>query len=157
LMATAAVPIAFPPRQLHGSGLWVDGGLVRNTPMRAAIDRGAEEIFMVLLHPEQVNVCPTNMWQLLARCLDIVLDASARKELEVAQLYNRLIEQGSEEATGMRSVRIELFQPRKAVNMTLLEIDPSVSKKLIQQGYEDAMDHLVTMFQEEQEAPARAS
>lgn len=155
LMATAAVPIAFPPRQLHGSGLWVDGGLVRNTPMRAAVDRGAEEIFMVLLHPEQVNVCPTNMWQLLARCLDIVLDASARKELEVAQLYNRLIEQGSEEATGMRSVRIELFQPRKPVNMTLLEIDPTVSKKLIQQGYEDAMDHLVTMFQEE--APARAS
>jgi NTE family protein len=155
LMATAAVPIAFPPRQLHGGGLWVDGGLVRNTPMRAAIDRGAEEIFMVLLHPEQVDVCPTNMWQLIARCLDIVLDASARKELEVAQLYNRLIEQGSEEATGMRSVRIEVFQPRKPVNITLLEIDPDVSKRLIQQGYEDAMDHLVGMFQEE--APARAS
>ncbi len=155
LMATAAVPIAFPPRQLHGSGLWVDGGLVRNTPLRAAIDRGAEEIFMVLLHPEQVNICPTNMWQLLARCLDIVLDASARKELEIAQLYNRLIEQGSEEAAGMRSVRIELFQPRKAVNITLLEIDPDCSKRLIQQGYEDAMDHLVTLFQEE--APARAS
>lgn len=155
LMATAAVPIAFPPRQLHGSGLWVDGGLVRNTPLRAAIDCGYEEIFMVLLHPEQVNVCPTNMWQLLARCLDIVLDASARKELEVAQLYNRLIEQGSEEATGMRSVRIEVFQPRKPVNMTLLEIDPDASKMLIQQGYEDAMDHLVAMFQEE--TPARAS
>lgn len=155
LMATAAVPIAFPPRQLHGSGLWVDGGLVRNTPMRAAIDRGAEEIFMCLLHPEQVNVCPTNMWQLLARCLDIVLDASARKELEVAQLYNRLIEQGSEEATGMRSVRIEVFQPRRPVNITLLDIDPDFSKKLIQQGYEDAMDHLVSAFQEE--APARAS
>jgi NTE family protein len=149
LMATAAVPIAFPPRQLHGSGLWVDGGLVRNTPMRAAIDRGAEEIFMVLLHPEQVNVCPTNMWQLLARCLDIVLDASARKELEMAELFNRLIEQGSREATGMQHVNIELFQPRKAVNMTLLEIDPDVSKKLIQQGYEDALDHLVAKFQEE--------
>jgi hypothetical protein len=74
-------------------------------------------------------------------------------------LYNRLIEQGSEEATGMRSVRIELFQPRKAVNMTLLEIDPDASKKLIQMGYEDAMDHLVSIFQEDvqEEAPARAS
>jgi predicted acylesterase/phospholipase RssA len=154
LMATAAVPIAFPPRQLHGSGLWVDGGLVRNTPMRAAIDRGAEEIFMVLLHPEEVNVCPTNMWQVLARCLDIVLDASARKELELSQLYNRLIAEGAEEASGMRSVRIEVFQPRKPVNITLLEIDPDRSKRLIQQGYEDAMDHLVALFQEE---TARAS
>ncbi|HEY9793691.1 MAG TPA: patatin-like phospholipase family protein [Candidatus Obscuribacterales bacterium] len=155
LMATAAVPIAFPPRQLHGNGLWVDGGLVRNTPLRAAIDRGAEEIFMILLHPEEVHVCPSNMWQVLARCLDIVLDASARKELELAQLYNRLIAEGAEEASGMRSVQIELFQPRKPVNLTLLEIDPEHSRNLIQQGYEDAMDHLVSIFQSE--APARAS
>lgn len=155
LMATSAVPIAFPPRQLRGSGLWVDGGLVRNTPMRAAIDRGAEEIFMVLLHPDQFEVCPSNMWQVLARCLDIVLDASARKELELAQLYNRLIAEGAEEATGMRSVRIEVFQPRTPVNITLLEIDPERSRRLIQQGYEDAMDHLVRLFQEEE--PAKAS
>jgi NTE family protein len=156
LMATSAVPIAFPPRQLHGNGLWVDGGLVRNTPLRAAIDRGAEEIFMVLLHPEKVDVCPSNMWQVLARCLDIVLDASARKELELAQLYNRLIAEGAEEASGMRSVRIELFQPRQPVNLTLLEIDPEHSRKLIQAGYEDAMDHLVGLFQEDT-AEARAS
>jgi NTE family protein len=147
LMATSALPIAFPPRQIHGSGLWVDGGLVRNTPMQAAIDMGAEEIFMVLLHPETVNVCPTNMWQLIARCLDIVLDASARKELELAQLYNRLIAEGAQEAVGMRSVRIEVIQPRKPVNTTLLEIDPDRSKRLIQQGYEDAMDHLMRLYQ----------
>lgn len=149
LMATSAVPIAFPPRQIHGTGLWVDGGLVRNTPLRAAIDRGAEEIYMVLLHPETINVCPTNMWQVLARCLDVVLDASARKELEVSQLYNRLIAEGAEEAAGMRSVKIEVIQPRKPVNTTLLEIDPERSRRLIEQGYEDAMDHLVAMFQEE--------
>jgi hypothetical protein len=43
--------------------------------------------------------------------------------------------------------------------MTLLEIDPDASKKLIQMGYEDAMDHLVSIFQEDlqEEAPARAS
>ena len=91
----------------------------------------------------------------MARCLDIVLDASARKELELAQLYNRLIAEGAEEATGMRSVRIELFQPRKPVPITLLEIDPDRSRNLINAGYEDAMDHLVSMF--ESEAPARAS
>jgi NTE family protein len=157
LMATSAVPIAFPPRQIHGTGLGVDGGLVRNTPLRAAIDRGAEEIHMVLLHPETINVCPTNMWQVLARCLDVVLDASARKELEVSQLYNRLIAEGAEEAAGMRAVQIEVIQPRKPVNTTLLEIDPERSKRLIQQGYEDAMDHLVTMFQEEAQEEMKAS
>ncbi|HEY9871626.1 MAG TPA: patatin-like phospholipase family protein, partial [Candidatus Obscuribacterales bacterium] len=51
LMATSAIPLAFPPRHLHGKGLWVDGGLVRNTPMQTAIEMGAEELFVVLLHP----------------------------------------------------------------------------------------------------------
>lgn len=149
LMATAAVPIAFPPRQLHGHGLWVDGGLVKNTPLRAAIDHGAEEIFMVLLHPEKVNVCPSNMWQLIARCLDVVLDASAHKELELAQLYNRLIEEGASEAQGMRSVRLNVIQPSKPVDINLLEIDPERSRQLIRQGYNDAMAHLEQNYQKQ--------
>lgn len=154
LMATSAVPIAFPPRQLHGHGLWVDGGLVRNTPLRAAIDHGAEEIFMVLLHPETVNVCPSNMWQLIARCLDVVLDASARKELELAQLYQRLVAEGAEEAKGMRAVKIEVIQPSKPVDINLLEIDPERSRALIKQGYEDAKAHLLNIYGNRAEACA---
>lgn len=146
LMATSAVPIAFPPRQLQGHGLWVDGGLVKNTPLRAAIDSGADEIFMVLLHPETVNICPANMWQLIARCLDVVLDASAQKELELAQLYNRLIDEGSPEAAGMKRVRLEVIQPNIPVDINLLEIDPERSRNLIKQGYEDAKNHLKNSY-----------
>ncbi|MDR3616055.1 MAG: patatin-like phospholipase family protein [Candidatus Obscuribacterales bacterium] len=142
LMATSAIPMAFPPRHLHGSGLWVDGGLVRNTPMETAIQLGADEIFMVLLHPETIHACPTNMFEVLVRCLDIVLDASARREIQSAELYNRLIATGSVESLGRKNVNIRVFQPRKAVNTTLLEIDPERSRRLIQQGYEDAMVQL---------------
>lgn len=139
LMATSAIPMAFPPRHIHGAGLWVDGGLVRNTPMETAIQLGADEIFMVLLHPEKINVCPTNMFEVLVRCLDIVLDASARREIQSAELYNRLIAMGSVESIGRKNVNIRVFQPRRAVNTTLLEIDPERSRRLIAQGYEDAM------------------
>lgn len=142
LMATSAIPLAFPPRHIQGKGLWVDGGLVRNTPLQAAIDMGADRIFMVLLHPESINVCPTNMWQALVRCLDIVLDASARKEIETANLFNRLLAEGAAEAAGRRKVDIHVIQPRRPVNTTLLEIDPDRSRRLIQQGWEDASDYL---------------
>jgi predicted acylesterase/phospholipase RssA len=134
--------MAFPPRHIQGAGLWVDGGLVRNTPMETAIQLGADEIFMVLLHPEKINVCPTNMFEVLVRCLDIVLDASARREIQSAELYNRLIAAGSVESIGRKNVNIRVFQPRRAVNTTLLEIDPERSKRLISQGYEDAMTQL---------------
>jgi predicted acylesterase/phospholipase RssA len=143
LMATSALPMAFPPRHLHGSGLWVDGGLVRNTPMDAALAMGADEIYMVLLHPAKINVCPTNLFEVLSRCLDIVLDASARKEIHSAELYNRLLAEGNQESRGRRLVSIKVFQPKRAVNTTLLEVDPERSRKLIEQGYEEAKEQLV--------------
>lgn len=142
LMATSAIPMAFPPRHIQGKGLWIDGGLVRNTPMETAIDLGADEIFMVLLHPESQNTCPVNMFEIVVRLLDIVLDASARKELEQAQLYNRLVAAGSPESLGRKNVRIRVFQPKRDVNTNLLEIDPERSRRLIRQGFEDAMEHL---------------
>ncbi|MCA9816120.1 MAG: patatin-like phospholipase family protein [Cyanobacteriota/Melainabacteria group bacterium] len=142
LMATSAIPMAFPPRHILGKGLWVDGGLVRNTPMETAIHLGADEIYMVLLHPEKISVCPVNMFEVLVRCLDIVLDASARKEIQNAELYNRLLAAGSEESRGRKNVTIRVFQPKTPVNTTLLEIHPERSRKLIRQGYEEAMDQL---------------
>jgi NTE family protein len=142
LMATSALPMAFPPRHIHGKGLWIDGGLVKNTPMETAIHLGADEIYMVLLHPETINVCPMNMFEVLVRCLDIVLDASARKEIHAAELYNRLVDAGSPESAGHRKVKIRVFQPKKSVNTTLLEIDPERSRQLIKMGYDDAMEQL---------------
>ena len=142
LMATSAIPMAFPPRHIQGKGLWVDGGLVRNTPMETAIHMGADEVYMVLLHPEKINVCPVNMFEVLVRCLDIVLDASARKEIQSAELYNRLLAAGSVESRGRKNVTIHVFQPRQPVNTTLLEIQPERSRRLIIQGYEEACAQL---------------
>jgi NTE family protein len=157
LMATSAIPMAFPPRHIRGHGLWIDGGLVRNTPMETAIHMGADEIFMVLLHPERINVCPTNMFQVLVRCLDIVLDASARREIQSAELYNRLIAAGSIESVGRKNVNIRVFQPHMPVNTTLLEIDPERSKKLIKQGYEEALAQMVEYGLAPETTQARAS
>jgi len=142
LMATAALPIAFPPRHMHGEGLWMDGGLVRNTPLQAALDCGADEIYTVLLHPEKVNVCPANMFEILSRVLDVVLDASARKELQSAELYNQLA-MTNPKATTKKLPAIKVFQPRSPISLTLLEIDPLRSRKLIKQGYDEANDQLL--------------
>lgn len=158
LMATSAIPMAFPPRHIGGHGLWVDGGLVRNTPMENAIQMGADEVYMVLLHPEKINVCPTNMFEVIVRCLDIVLDASAKKEIQNAELFNRLCAAGHIESKGRKNVDIRVFQPKRAVNTTLLEIDPQRSRKLIQQGYEEALELLAEFMPDSRESVhARAS
>jgi NTE family protein len=149
LMATSALPLAFPPRHIQGKGLWIDGGLVRNTPMETAIHMGADEVYMVLLHPESINTCPVNMFEVLIRCLDIVLDASARKEVQAAELYNRLIDSGSEESKGRKKVKIRIFQPKRGFNTNLLDIDPERSRRFIKHGFEDAQEQLALIRQEE--------
>ncbi|MBI2810614.1 MAG: patatin-like phospholipase family protein [Candidatus Melainabacteria bacterium] len=60
LMASSALPILFPARTLGGEGFWIDGGLVRNTPIQTAINMGAKEIHIVLVEAETDGVCPNS-------------------------------------------------------------------------------------------------
>ena len=117
--------------------------------METAIQLGVDEVYMVLLHPESINTCPVNMFEILIRCLDVVLDASARKEVQAAELYNRLIDSGSEESKGRKKVKIRIFQPKRGFNTNLLDIDPERSRRLIKHGYEDAQEQLALIHKEE--------
>lgn len=92
LMASASVPLLFPPRKLNGEGCWIDGGLVRNTPIQAAIRLGATEIYAVLVEPHIVDTCPTSLVQLVSRILEILLDHSARSGIAHVNHYNRMME-----------------------------------------------------------------
>ncbi len=94
LMASSAIPLLFPPRRLNGEGCWMDGGLVRNTPIQAAISLGATEIYAVLVEPNSVDTCPTSMMQLVSRLLEIVFDHSARSGIAHVVQHNRIIEVG---------------------------------------------------------------
>jgi len=94
LMASSAVPLLFPPRKLRGEGCWMDGGLVRNTPIQAAINLGATEIYAVLVEPTSSSACPTSLMQLISRVLEIVFDHSARSGIAHVIQHNRILDVG---------------------------------------------------------------
>lgn len=139
LMASSALPVLFPPRQLKGEGMWIDGGLVRNTPIQASVNMGAQDIYIVLLHNESIDACPASLLEFLSRCGDILLDASARNGILLVDQYNRLIEAGTSETVGLRRINLHIFQPRKPVGTTFLDFNPQRARDMIVQGYEDAM------------------
>jgi NTE family protein len=150
LMASSALPILFPARHVNGEGFWIDGGLVRNTPMQAAINMGAKEIYIVLLQAENDGSCPTNILQVLSRCADILLYASARDGIRLLRQYNKIIEtQGAESAIQHR-LDVNVFQPGNQVNYTVLDINAANSKSLIKQGYEEAMHQITSKITQEQ-------
>jgi hypothetical protein len=82
------------------------------------------------------------MFEILSRVLDVVLDASARKELQSAELYSQLAMTDSK-SSAKKLPSIKVFQPRSPISLTLLEIDPLRSRKLIKQGYDEANDQLL--------------
>lgn len=143
LMAASAIPVLFPARNLNGGGFWIDAGLVRNTPIQTAINMGAQEIYIVLVQAEHDGACPTNIMQVLARCADMLLYASARDGIKQVKEYNRMID--SEGTPDMLQHRIDLkvFQPGGEVTSTLLDINPGQSKILLRLGYEDAVKQLI--------------
>jgi NTE family protein len=150
IMASSALPILFPARHVNGEGFWIDGGLVRNTPMQAAINMGAKEIYIVMLQAENDGSCPTNILQVLSRCADILLYASARDGIRLLRQYNKIIEtQGAESAIQHR-LDVNVFQPQNQVNYTVLDITAANSKSLIKQGYEEAMHQITSKITHEQ-------
>lgn len=55
VLASSAIPILFPPVRVDG-GLWVDGGVRRNSPIEEAVRAGATEIDVVLCFPLRRNI-----------------------------------------------------------------------------------------------------
>jgi NTE family protein len=125
LMASSAIPLFFPPRQLNGEGCWMDGGLVRNTPIQAAINLGATEIYAVLVEPNSSSACPTSLMQLISRVLEIVFDHSARSGIAHVMQHNRILDAGG------------LLSGNGNGNWCLLE-DAEVSSRLVAEATPEA-------------------
>ena len=120
--------------------MWIDGGLVRNTPIQASVNVGAQDIYLVLLHNEAIEACPVSPIEFLSRCGDILLDASARNGILLVDQYNKLIEAGTTETVGLRRLNLHIFQPSAPVGSTFLDFNPRRARQMIKQGYEDAMN-----------------
>ncbi|MBZ0189769.1 MAG: patatin-like phospholipase family protein, partial [Candidatus Obscuribacterales bacterium] len=164
LMAASSIPLLFPPRLLAGEGCWIDGGLVRNTPIQAAIQLGAREIYAVLVEPDSFMTCPNSLMQLISRLLEIMLDHSARSGIAHVNQYNQILELSSlngnaasdwcmldsprayeveirqdQEVVRPQPVRLFIIKPQHQILGSLLEFDPPTSRWLMKRGYEDTI------------------
>ena len=84
LTASAAIPIAFPPITLPDSETYVDGGVLENIPIEAAVRAGADEVIAILPSPAalpQPSAAPTTLFPVATRGMELLLDGSTRRVL----------------------------------------------------------------------------
>ena len=94
IRASAAIPALFPPVKLWKE-MFIDGGVVQNTPLLPAIDEGATEIHVVSLNPKMTMLPESHIENTLdtfSRVYSAMLSANVAEDIESARWVNDGIE-----------------------------------------------------------------
>lgn len=78
LMATSAIPLVFPPREVNGS-LYVDGGVISNEMIAQAIGQLECDSYQVVFisasaRNQTAGPMPTGLWSYMSAVMDLLLD-----------------------------------------------------------------------------------
>jgi NTE family protein len=169
ILASAAIPGFFPQREV-GGGVYVDGGLVMNTPLQPAIEDGADELRVIYLDPDIAKIPllkMQNTFDTLDRVMAINMAFHINSDVENARRINRAIELFDGPATNIpqekksdlaaladrwerarsdrppRKLTIHCYHPGRDLGglLGLLRFEKSSIEELIRQGYKDAKEH----------------
>jgi NTE family protein len=106
VMASAAIPFAFPPVRLHdasGHGWYFDGGVRLNAPIRPSLELGADRLVIVATHPLPDVVSPPtedgrspDLSDIAASVLTSLLVDRMAQDVRTLDRVNRLVEAGAD-------------------------------------------------------------
>jgi len=142
VLASSSFPLFFEDTIARGVP-WTDGGLRNITPLKAAIDLGADRIDVIRCSPGQVGGHverhPGKLTK-VKRMLEILLDEVERGDLARALDINDLcqaVSNGNKELLSRKFIDIRVLAPHVDLGDSL-DFDPVKNKTNRQRGYRDA-------------------
>jgi NTE family protein len=154
VMASSAIPILFPWQYIDGEPYW-DGGVMANTPILPALERGVKEVIVVLLSPVggQKLPLPQTRRQALERVFEQSLIGSYQAFMAHLAWQKKIKwKKGLLSAMARRiitidDVRIATVAPIKMLGFaSLLRFTQQQSDVLVHAGYNDARYQLAEFF-----------
>jgi len=143
ILASCSIPVVYPWADIDSAIFW-DGAVVANTPLRPAIDEGADEVYVVLLSPAGARELPPppSLLDAAAHAFDMALLASFEVDLKLLEKVNRRVREGRD-ASGHHIVNVRVIAPSENIPAAwILKYDPQNTDHLIRLGYEDAQKTL---------------
>jgi predicted acylesterase/phospholipase RssA len=147
IVASASIPGIFPPVPIDGV-LFVDGGVLMNTPLKPAIRDGADVLHVVYLDPCLLDVpFPRypNTLDTFYRLYAIQQAKAFRRDTATVAAFNlKAAADGS-----YRLLTVHNYRPQTDLGgaLGLLDFRQEVVDSLIAQGYQDAVNHDCTQSQ----------
>jgi NTE family protein len=176
ILGSTAIPGVFPP-VAYGAQLFVDGGVLLNTPLNPVIDAGANVLHVISLFPNIENITLGTMHSTMGtvyrqqiigwakslessirrvRDINRVLRVAAfateviervkatSSAAELASLHIQEIEQHLDRYRAYTPVTVHQYYPGDDISggaLGLLDFDRDRLQELIEQGFEDAVEH----------------
>ncbi len=148
VLASTSIPGIFRPIEIEGEP-YVDGSVVANTPLKEAIDAGADTIHVVYLNPDaQVIPLPRlrNTPSAIYRIMVMGAAAMMNRDIEIARRVNenlRLPGARTEQSRGHRRLAIHRYHPGNSADGMLgwLTFGRDHIASVIREGFADAVEH----------------
>lgn len=137
LMASAAIPLVFPPVSIKDI-LYVDGGLRQNAPLHPLLHGGADHILVLgtrMMKPQPNNTTDSSLGLIAGKALNALTLDPVERDNQVASKINSIIEWGTKTYGTEFAERLEADMGLKPIS--LLHLRPSFDLgKLAAQTYD---------------------
>lgn len=154
VMASSAIPILFPWQYIDGEPYW-DGGVMANTPILPALERGVKEIIVVLLSPVggQKLPLPKSRRQAIERVFEQSLIGSYQAFMSHIAWQKKIKWQKgllgfmAKRIITIEDIKIATVAPVKMLGFgSLLRFTQRQADFLLHAGYNDARYQLAEFF-----------
>jgi NTE family protein len=133
LLASSAIPLAFPPAAVGDVAFW-DGGLVANTPLAPALAYEPDAVIVVTTSTRpRPAPTPRSLGQAMGLLIDNVLGHSLASDLERAELVNELC-RVAPSRTDRRLVDLLVVEPIGLDLGGALDFDPALAQRRLELG-----------------------
>jgi NTE family protein len=137
VIASASFPGMLAPVEFEGQ-LWSDGGVKEISPIKKAVELGADVIDIIMTSPQtrvrKFIKNPTTV-DILKRSIDLSTDKILSNDVEKVELYNQLADAG---ISSKKAVKLNILRPDFNLTEDLLDFDPQKLKEMANIGYDSA-------------------
>jgi predicted acylesterase/phospholipase RssA len=146
IAASASFPPFLTPQKINND-FWMDGGVRCITPLKGAIDYGADVIDVILASPRGDAKAPISSnlsaISVAMRAIELQGDELFARDLKIADLVNQLVAAGSA-SSSQRSVTINVYEPTAPLltgEFTSLQFNPVKIRSMMDAGRQVAASH----------------
>lgn len=142
VIASASFPGMLTPVEFLGQ-LWTDGGIKEISPIKKAVELGADIIDVIICNPKtrvkKFIENPTTV-DVLKRSMDLSTDKIMANDIEKVEMYNILAQNG---LTDKKYVQLNIVRPDLNLIEDLLDFRPEKIQEMMEKGYNDAKNKYI--------------